>query len=391
MSSTTTPKLFQPTKVGRLDLQHRIILAPLTRHRATKDFVPIVPMVAEYYAQRASTPGTLLITEATYVAPEAGGFEHAPGIWSEEQIAAWRQVTDAVHARGSYIYMQLWALGRAALHEVLSSQNLPYVSASDVPLSYQNNPPPRTLTIPEIHQFIRLFAKAAHNAVHLAGFDGVELHGAHGYLVDQFLQDTSNNRTDEYGGSIENRARFALEVIEAITKEIGQDRTGMRISPWSQWQEMRMKDPRPNFAYFVGQLKERFPDLAYLHVTEPRINDGLGVKEIEVVDEENDFLRKAWGDKPFISAGGHTRERALKAAEDGLLIGVGRHFLANPDLPLRWKLDLPLNPYNRPTFYLHGDDTGLGYTDYPFAQLANNPPKEEASTDTRLGANAHTL
>ncbi|KAJ8462523.1 hypothetical protein ONZ45_g17902 [Pleurotus djamor] len=373
---SATEKLFQPTKVGRMVLQHRIILAPLSRYRATKDFAPIVPMVAEYYAQRASTPGTLLITEATYVAPEAGGFEHAPGIWSEEQIAAWKQVTDAVHARGSFMYMQLWALGRAALHQVLSSQRLPYVSVSDIPLSYQTNPPPRALTVPEIHQLVRVFAKAAHNAVHLAGFDGVELHGAHGYLVDQFLQETTNNRTDEYGGSIENRARFALEVIEAITKEIGQDRTGMRISPWSQFQEMRQDsgDPRPNFSYFVKELKARFPELAYLHVTEPRINDGDGVKEMQVIDEENNFLRKIWSDKPFISAGGHTRERALRAAEDGLLVGVGRHFLANPDLPVRWRFDLPLNPYNRATFYTPGD---VGYTDYPFAALLPNDREEE--------------
>ncbi|KAJ8469849.1 hypothetical protein ONZ45_g16751 [Pleurotus djamor] len=326
-----------------------------------------MPLVAEYYAQRASTPGTPLISEATYVAREAGGYANVPGIWSDEQIRAWKEIVDGVHARGSYIYMQIWALGRTASTELLNAQGLPYVAPSSIPLNSRlDQPPPRPLGVDEIQELVHLFAKAASNAVHLAGFDGVELHGAHGYLIDQFLQDVSNKRTDEYGGSPQNRCRFPLEVVEAVTKEIGQDRTAIRISPWSQFQDMRMVDPRPTFSYLVSELRQRFPNLAYLHVTEPRISDGIAEVEFEVTDEENDFLRDIWGDRPFLSAGGYTRERALKAADDGLLVAVGRHFLANPDLPHRWKEDLPLNKYDRPTFYVPGDASGLGYTDYPF-------------------------
>ncbi|KAJ8495925.1 hypothetical protein ONZ45_g12649 [Pleurotus djamor] len=347
MSPPSTSKLFEPIKVGRMTLQHRIALAPLTRNRVDKEHVPFLPLVPEYYSQRASTPGTFLITEATLIAPQAGGYDHVPGIWSVDQIATWKKVTDAVHAKGSYIYLQLWALGRAGLADVLSAQGLPYVSASDVPLSYQPTPPPRPLTIAEIEEYVRLYAKAAAVAVNLAGFDGIEVHGAMGYLVDQFLQDVSNERTDKYGGSVEGRSRFGLEIIEAISREIGADRTAIRLSPWSGYQEMRMKDPKPTFSYFVSELARRFPDLSYIHVVEPRVATGEAVDDSSLAShEENDFLRQIWSPRPFIAAGGYTRELSLKAAEKGDIISVGRHFLANPDFPLRWKHDLPLNAYD---------------------------------------------
>ncbi|KAF7433608.1 hypothetical protein PC9H_005569 [Pleurotus ostreatus] len=382
-SSTPTPNLFQQVDVGRLTLRHRLALAPLTRFRADTAHVPLLPIASEYYAQRGSTPGTLLITEATLVGPQAGGYSNLPGIWSDTQIAAWKKITTAVHARGSYMYLQIWALGRTADPGFLSAAGLDLVSASGIPLSYQPTPVPRALTIAEIKEYVQLFAKAASNAVYLAGFDGVEIHGANGYLVDQFLQDMSNKRTDEYGGSPENRARFGLEILEAVAKEIGADRMGIRISPWGKYQDMGMADPKPTYTYFVEQMKERFPVMAYLHVTEPRVGAELGLEGADgkeraegsiSTEEENDFLRRIWSPRPFITAGGYTRELAIKAAERGDIIAVGRYFLANPDLPLRWKEDLPLNSYDRSTFYVPGDVSGKGYSDYPFIDGTTSIP-----------------
>jgi len=233
--------LFEPIKVGELNLAHRVVLAPLTRFRATDDHVPL-PHVAQYYAQRGSVPGTLLISEATFIAARAGGYANAPGIWNEKQIQAWKSVTAAVHAKGSYIYLQLWALGRAAvprqLQKELGSGAENYVSASSIPLRNRSpkDPAPRALSIAEVEEYVQLYAQAAENAVKLAGFDGVEIHGANGYLVDQFLQDVSNKRTDKYGGSIENRSRFVLEILDAVITRVGARKTGLRLSPWSDHQ-----------------------------------------------------------------------------------------------------------------------------------------------------------
>ncbi|KAI0316389.1 hypothetical protein OF83DRAFT_1060438, partial [Amylostereum chailletii] len=228
-------KLFQPFQLGALPLQHRVVLAPLTRNRADRVHVPAAQMI-EHYAQRASTPGTLLITEATFIAQRAAGMgpflASTPGIYNEEQIAAWKKA-NAVHAKGSFIFLQLWALGRCATPEGLAmvDPTLPYVSANNVPLD--NQPvPPRPLTQAEIAEYVQLFATAASNAVHGAGFDGVEIHGANGYLIDQFLKDFTNGRTDEYGGSPERNARFALEVVDAVTGAIGAERVGLRLAPW---------------------------------------------------------------------------------------------------------------------------------------------------------------
>jgi len=248
-------KLFQPIRVGRMDLQHRVVLCPLTRLRANKDHVH-GDLALEYYTQRASTPGTLLITEATAIHPHAAGLSHIPFIYTDEQITAWRrvrshvlwrffgsrsltygpvQVTDSVHKKGSFIYAQLWAIGPTAEPGVLEAEN-PGQSVVPVgPSAIQRRGAsvvPRPLTIPEIKEYVRRFQRAAEVAVNQAGFDGVMLHSANGYLVDQFLQDVSNQRTDEYGGSVENRARFALEILEAITKSIGGDRTAIRVGPW---------------------------------------------------------------------------------------------------------------------------------------------------------------
>lgn len=243
----STSKLFQPTQVGKLNLEHRVVFAPSTRFRASDDHVPL-PHVAEYYSQRSSVPGSLLITEATVIAPRAGGYPNIPGIWSEAQVAAWKkvrllvlgatsvltlsQITQAVHANKSFIYLQLWALGRAANPGQLKKEDpsFSYVSASDVPMS-DGRPAPRPLTLSEVQEYPPLYAQAARNAIR-AGFDGVEIHGANGYLINQFIEDTTNKRDDIYGGSIENRSRFALEVTEAVVNAIGEEQTGIRFSPW---------------------------------------------------------------------------------------------------------------------------------------------------------------
>jgi len=372
MSPSTTPLLLQPVKIGRLQLAHRVVLAPLTRLRSSKtSHVPANPLVKEYYSQRGSVPGTLLITEATFIASKAGGYSNIPGIWSEEQIKAWKEVTDQVHRNGSYIYLQLWALGRTADPAVLASEDPSHVLVGASPIPVSGRPAPKELTIEEIREFVRLYAQAAKNAVRKAGFDGAEIHGANGYLIDQFLQDVSNQRTDEYGGSIEKRSKFGLEVVKAVSDAIGEDRTAIRLSPWSPFLSMRMEDPIPQFSYFVSELKEKHPNLAYLHIVEPRISgdNDAHAHQIEEVDS-NDFIRKIWKPLPLIVAGGYTPETGIKAAEEnGELVAFGRRFISNPDLPIRIRDNIPLTPYERKTFYAPGDspEAYIGYTDYPFA------------------------
>ncbi|KAI0830334.1 NADH:flavin oxidoreductase/NADH oxidase [Trametes gibbosa] len=355
-------KLFQPTRVGDLTLGHRVVFAPLTRLRANTHGVHS-HMGTTYYAQRASFPGSLLIAEATYVATFAQGRSpNAPGVYADEQIAAWKRIADAVHAKGSFIFMQLWALGRSARIAYLRDENpdYPYVSASDVPLTGKDEVP-RPLTRTEIKEYVEAFAQAARNAVHGAGFDGVEIHGAHGYLVDQFLQEMSNRRDDEYGGSVENRCRFALEIVDGVARAVGPHKTAIRISPWSEFQDMRMPDPIPTFTYLVSRLVSDYPNLAYLHVVEPTVSGSTDrtVKK----GESNEVIRKIWLPRPLISAGGYTRERALQVAEEtGQLIAFGRAFISNPDLPRRLLEDIPLTDWDRDLFYLPEDPHG--YIDY---------------------------
>ncbi|KAK7451176.1 hypothetical protein VKT23_012508 [Stygiomarasmius scandens] len=377
----SSSKLFQPITLGDVVLKHRVALAPLTRVRADANNVPL-PIVKEMYVQRASTPGTLLITEATFIAACAGGYTNVPGIWSDEQIAAWKEITDAVHAKGSFIYLQLWALGRSAIQSVLHSRDPSHdvVSASDIPLSDRKDGPlPRPLTIPEIKEYVSLYAIAASNAVHKAGFDGVEIHNANGYLLDQFTQDMSNNRTDEYGGSVENRARFSLEVVDAVVKAVGPRKTAIRFSPWNTYQDMRMADPKPTFSYLISEIKKAHPTLSYVHVVEPRVR-GDDILDVVPEVESNDFIREIWiGSEKFsdsdpnarrlISAGGYTRALATEAADQrGEIIAFGRHFIANPDLPYRLQHDISLNKYDRSTFHVQGSSEPKGFTDYPFVE-----------------------
>ncbi|KAF8890981.1 FMN-linked oxidoreductase [Infundibulicybe gibba] len=367
------PKLFQPIQVGRLALQHRVVLAPLTRVKSGRtDHIPTIPLMKEYYSQRASAPGTLLITEATFIAAQAGGYPNIPGIWSQVQIDAWKQITDAVHDKGSYIFLQLWALGRAASPDTLAAEDpsFPHISASNIKLADRpaSEPAPRALTLPEIDEYVALYAQAARNAIE-AGFDGVEIHGANGYLIDQFLQDVSNVRDDEYGGSVENRSRFALRVVDAVVDAVGADRTGIRLSPWSPFQDMGMPDPLPQFTHLISTLARTHTDLAYIHLVEPPVS--ANADRTPAPHESNTAFRAIWAPRRVISAGGYDRASALAAAEeDDVLVAFGRKYISNPDLPQRLQKDIPLTPYVRETFYTPADkpDAAHGYTDYPFAE-----------------------
>ncbi|KAI0820031.1 NADH:flavin oxidoreductase/NADH oxidase [Trametes gibbosa] len=364
MSSSNVPALFQPIQVGDIKLAHRVVLSPLTRLRADSKHVH-TDLGVEYYKQRSSVPGTLLVTEATYVAGQAGGMAHAPGIWNDTQVAAWKRITDAVHANGSYIFLQLWALGRAARPALLHQEDpsYPYVSASPIALSTSPDDVPHALTKDEIKEYVQWHATAAKNAVYGAGFDGVEIHGANGYLIDQFIQDVSNKRTDEYGGSIENRTRFALEITEAVAAAVGQSKTAIRLSPWSEYQDMREANPVPTFTYLVEQYKQKLPNLAYIHVVSA---GGPGCKGPE--DEADTyFIHKVWAPRPTITTGGYDRESGLKVAEEtGQIVGFGRAFLSNPDLPFRLQHNIKLNDPEYDTFYLPQSEKG--YITYPFSE-----------------------
>ncbi|KAE8378925.1 hypothetical protein BDV26DRAFT_280687 [Aspergillus bertholletiae] len=358
-------KLFTPVQVGRMQLSHRITMAPLTRFRNDDDHVPL-PMMKEHYEQRASVPGTLLITEASLITPRAGGYPNVGAIWSDAQIAAWRTITDAVHAKGSYIFMQLWALGRVADPTSLQKDGYDLVSSSAVPASPES-PAPRPLTEDEIRSYIGDYAQAAKNAI-AAGFDGVEIHGANGYLIDQFTQDTANQRTDSWGGSVENRARFALEVTKAVIEAVGADRTAIRFSPFSTYQGMRMADPVPQFEYLARKVKEF--KLAYVHVVEPRISGSVDVDEPGA--ESLDFFFRAYENaSPVMVAGGFKADSAKEAVDSHYrdsvtLVAMGRPFTSNPDLPFKIKAGIPLRDYEREKFYLPKDPSG--YTDYEFSE-----------------------
>ncbi|KZT02769.1 FMN-linked oxidoreductase [Laetiporus sulphureus 93-53] len=361
-AAAVVPKLFQPAKLGTRMLAHRVVMAPLTRFRANKDHI-LGEMSQDYYGQRSHTPGGLIISEGAFISPKAGGYGNVPGIYNDKQVASWKTITDIVHDNGCRIFCQLWALGRGARVEVLEEEDpaLPYISSSAVQLTGFPKVP-RALTIPEIKEYVHTYRDAALNAVR-AGFDGVELHCANGYLQDQFLQDVCNKRTDEYGGSIENRCRFSLESVEAITNAIGEEKVGIRVSPWGDAQDMHMPDPIPTFSYLISHIALRYPNLAYVHAVEPSASGDID--RIKLEHESNDFLREIWSPRTFISCGCYTRETAFETAEKkGDLIAFGRLFIPNPDLPLRLAANLPLVTPRHDTFYAIEDPHG--YIDYPF-------------------------
>ncbi|MCJ1407823.1 Chanoclavine-I aldehyde reductase fgaOx3 [Ptychographa xylographoides] len=338
-------------------------MAPLTRFRANDAHVQL-PIATEYYEQRASVPGTLLITEATFISPRGSGYANVPGIYNDDQIKQWKNITAAVHKKGSYIYLQLWALGRTADPNVLKQEGQDLVSSSATPMSSEA-PEPKALTEEEIHQFISDYAQAAKNSIE-AGFDGVEIHGANGYLIDQFTQDTCNRRTDAWGGSVEKRARFGLEVAKAVVEAVGADKTGIRLSPFSTFQGMKMENPKPQFSHLIEGLKKL--KLAYIHVVESRVSGNADVETTEKID----FALDIWGKtSPVLIAGGFKPDSAKRAVEDEytdreIAIVFGRYFISNPDLPFRVLNGIDLEHYDRTTFY--NPQSPKGYIDYPFSK-----------------------
>lgn len=354
-------RLFKALKIGNVEVKHRIGMAPLTRLRATEDRVP-TPMMRQYYGQRASVPGTLIIAEGTFVSPStSGGFANSPGIWSKEQVAAWRTITDEVHRKGSFIFCQLFGMGRAANAEVAERDGIRIVGPSAIPID-ENAPIPEAMTIQEIKQTVQEFATAAENAIS-AGFDGVECHGANGYLTDQFIQDVSNQRDDEYGGSIENRSRFFHEIMKAVVDVVGPERAGLRLSPWSPFQGMGMEDSIPQYTDVINKASQL--NMAYLHLVESRVCGG----EDYDCNERLDFAYRLWNG-PLLIAGGYKLAGAQKLVDEeypdkDIMVMFGRLFISNPDLVYRFKEGLELSPYERKTFYI--TSSPLGYVDYPFS------------------------
>lgn len=357
--------LFTPITMGPFKLEHRVVMAPLTRMRSSEGNVPN-QLMAQYYAQRA-TQGGLIIAEATPVSPYGFGYAGSPGIFTQAQVDGWRQVVKAVHDKGGIIFLQLWHVGRQS-HPLLQPGNVDPVAPSALQAegdAYAQSGPvafsmPRALALEEIPSVVESFRVGASMARE-AGFDGVEIHGANGYLPDQFLQDGTNKRTDSYGGSIENRARFMLEITRAAVSVWGQGRVGVRLSPSSSYGSMHDSDPKSTFGYVAKQLDTL--GLAYLHVVEPRI------KGNETIDEHAEpiavqYLRTVFSGL-IIAAGGFHLENAeaLLSQREADMVAFGRAFIANPDLPRRLRDELPLNAYDRDTFY---GGNAKGYTDYPF-------------------------
>jgi N-ethylmaleimide reductase len=358
-------KLHSAVKVGPYEFSHRVVLAPLTRMRAEEGAKP-GPLMAEYYAQRASEGG-FLIGEATIAAPNGNGYLGAPGLYDDSQIAGWKQVTDAVHAKGGRIFLQLYHAGRQSNSQLqpggvqpVAPSAVPHGGVAYTEAGWVPNTPSRALTIAEIAELVESFRTAAIRGKE-AGFDGVELHAANGYLFDQFLQDGSNKRTDIYGGSFENRARFLVEATQAVISVWGSERVAVRMGPSGTWGDMSDSNPEGLFSYVAQELDKL--NLAYVHLIEPRV---LGNVDDESKDQNPvaaQLIRKHYKGT-LIAAGGfkaHTAEAILQAG-DADLVAFGRDFIANPDLPERLRLQVPLNPYDRPTFF---GGTEVGYTDYP--------------------------
>jgi N-ethylmaleimide reductase len=352
--------LFSPATLGTLTLQNHLVMSPLTRNRATGN-IPNELMV-EYYAQRASAG--LVITEGTSPSPNGLGYPRIPGIFSAAQIAGWKLVTDAVHAKGAKMFMQLMHCGRIA-HPLNLPEGARVLGPSAVAAAgdmytdaegMKQNAAPRAMTEADIKSAVAEYAQAAKNAI-AAGFDGVELHGANGYLLEQFVRPNSNQRNDQYGGSIENRARFVLEVADAVIQAIGKDRVGMRLSPYGVFNDMPLYDGmEADYTYLAQQLNAR--GLVYIHLVD---HSPMGAPEVP--DSIKSMFRKIFKGKLILS-GGYDAKRAESDLAAGKcdLIAVGRPFLANPDLVARWKINAPVNAPDMHTFYTPG---AKGYTDYP--------------------------
>jgi N-ethylmaleimide reductase len=359
VADPSSPTLLSPAALGPLTLRNRMVMAPMTRNRAGAGNAPTA-LNATYYAQRASAG--LIVTEGTQVSPQGLGYLDTPGIHSDPQVEGWRHVTDAVHARGGRIFAQLWHVGRISHPELQPDGALPVAPSAIAPEGFaytaSGQPPfetPRALETSEIPGVVRQFGDAAQRARE-AGFDGVEIHGAYGYLIDQFLRDGTNHRTDAYGGTIEKRTRFLLEVTEAVANVWGADRVGVRLSPTTGYEGVGDTDPLAHFAYAAHALSALRP--AYMHVVAPEVMDPASLDRAVAVEMRQRF------DGCVMLNGGFDHERAEHVVASGLadLVSFGHLFLANPDLPERLSERAPLNTPDRDTFY--GGDA-RGYTDYP--------------------------
>jgi N-ethylmaleimide reductase len=362
---STPTKLFEPFKLGPITLPNRLVMAPLTRNRAVPPGMVPSPLAVDYYGQRASAG--LLITEASQVSQQGQGYQDTPGIYSKEQVAGWKKVTDRVHERGGRIYIQLWHVGRIS-HTSLQVNGSAPVAPSAIRAkgkTYVNGTftdisEPRVLELSEIPGIIESFRRAAANA-NEAGFDGVEIHGANGYLLDQFAKDGANKRTDAYGGSIENRARLMLEVAKAVVAETGAERTGIRISPVTPANDISDSNPQPLFEHIVDGLDAL--KLVYIHVIEGATG---GPRDNAPFDYAS--LRKRFRGA-YMANNGYDFELATKVLAAGAadLIAFGKPFISNPDLVERLRKGAPLNEWDKATFYGGG---AKGYTDYPTLEAA---------------------
>lgn len=368
MGTNVQKKLFTPVQIGPITLKHRVVMPPMSRLRAQPGTGIPSDLQREYYTQRASEGG-LIITEATAIATSARGYYHAPGLYSDEHVVGWKRITDAVHAKGAYFFTQLWHAGRTTHISITGSQP---VTASldpaywadtsitvDTSDGFKPTSPHRALETAEITTILEQYRSAAQNAK-LAGFDGVELMAANGHLMDQFLQDNTNKRTDQYGGTVENRMRLLVEVVQTLTEVWGANRVGVRLAPSGTFNRMGDSNSRALFRSVAERLNDF--GLAYLHLIEPRVRGGETIAEAQAPIAAQELSKIFKG--PVIAAGGFNPETAEASIANGDagLIAFGRHFIANPDLPRRIEFGLPLNPYDRSTFYGY---TARGYTDYP--------------------------
>lgn len=358
--------MFTPVKLGAIELKNRLVMAPLTRMRAIDGDVPN-PLAKTYYSQRAGAG--LIISEATQISSLGKGYPATPGIYSAEQTAAWKEIVDAVHAQGGKMVAQLWHVGRISHSSLHPEQGLPEAPSAVAPAGQtygadwklHDYETPKAMSAQDISRLLNEFKLAAQNAK-AAGFDGVEIHSANGYLLDQFLQDKTNQRNDQYGGSIENRLRLLSEVIESVSQVFSSDRIGVRLSPYGSFNDIGDSDPISLFNAVIEKLNTYH--LAYVHMIEPRSTTAGGNDQLDAqAPITSEMFRAAYQGK-FISAGGYDQAMGEAVLEAGLAdaVAYGRLYIANPDLAERFKQGANLNPYNRATFYGGGE---AGYTDYP--------------------------
>lgn len=372
-------KLFEPIKVGRNEFSNRVVFAPSTRFRALEDNTPS-DLQLDYYDDRTKFPGTLIITEGTVPTTKTGTYPHVPGIFTEDHVKGWKKINDKIHENKSFSSIQLWGLGRAGDPAQGKKEGQKYKAPSAI---YQDSDAEKAAkeagnelepyTTEEVDELIEEYVKTARRSVD-AGFDYVELHGAHGYLINQFLEASSNQRTDKYGGSIENRARFALTLVDRLSEEIGADRLAIRISPWAKFLGMKSEEdkeahPIATYAYLLGQLQQRADagkELAYVSIVEPRVAGNLDVNAEDVVGD-NGFIKIIWKGI-LLRAGNYTYDapefkQLLDDLDDGrTLVGFSRYFISNPDLVKRLHDGEELTPYDRDSFYRHDN---WGYNTYP--------------------------